>query len=87
MPDFHQPSLPGMPVRIIVSAVWESPHRPCTVRATTDAPSDEYASQWCGLDTEGTMTWSELQSAMETLLGAIMDQHEAYTAQKVSPSS
>lgn len=72
MPEFVQFPLPGMPLRIVVSAVWESADRPCTIRATVDAPSDEYTSQMVGSDTEGKMTWDELESAMETLLGHVM---------------
>lgn len=64
--------LPGMPLRVVVSAVWESAERPCTIRATVDVPSDDYSSQIIGADTEGRMTWDELQGAMETLLAATM---------------
>ena len=73
MPEFSQFPLPGMPLRIVVSALWESGTRPCTIRATIDAPSDEYSSQMVGTDTQGKMTWEELQGAMETLLGAVMN--------------
>lgn len=72
MLEFTQLQLPGMPVRIVVSAVWESADRPCTVRATVDAPSDQYSSQVIGSDTEGLMTWDELGAAMELLLDHVM---------------
>lgn len=78
MSEFVQLPLPGFPVRIVVSAVWESADRPCTVRATIDAPSDEFASQWRGVDTEGKMTWEELEGAMEALLFGIMDGYRAF---------
>lgn len=73
MPEFVQLALPGFPVRIIVSALWESADRPCTIRATADAPSDQFSSQVVGVDTEGLMTWEELQDAMETLLAHVLN--------------
>lgn len=75
MPEFTQLPLPGMPVRFVVSAVWESGDRPCTVRATLDVPSDQFSSQIIGYDTEGRMTLDELQAAMETLLDAVIRAH------------
>lgn len=73
MPEFVQLPLPGMPIRFIVSAVWEDPARPCTIRATKDVPSDQFDSQITGFDTEGLMTLDELQGAMETLLSALFN--------------
>ena len=73
MSDVQLP-LPGMPIRIVVSAIWESAERSCTIRATVDAPSDQFSNQIVGTDTEGSMTWEELSGAMETLLAHVMDQ-------------
>jgi len=65
--------LPGMPIRIIVSAVWESADRPCTVRATVDVPSDQFASTMEGSDLSGLMTFEELRQVMEDMLITILD--------------
>jgi len=73
MPEFVQPTLPGMPVRIVVSAVYEDATRPCTVRATLDTPTDQFSSQITGFDTEGRMTLDELESVMCTLLSELLD--------------
>ena len=71
MPEFTQLPLPGMPLRIVVSAVWESGDRRATIRATVDAPSDEYSSMVRGFDTEGKFTPEELLDAMAMLLYAL----------------
>lgn len=84
MPEFVQLQLPGMPVRIVVSAVWESAERPCTIRATIDAPSDQYSSQIIGTDTTGKMTPDELQGAMETMLDWAMRQDTSLLGPAVS---
>jgi len=63
-----QPALPGMPVRFIVSAVWEAGERRCTIRATSDAPSDELSSMFVGQDTDGYFTIDELGDAMCIML-------------------
>lgn len=76
MTDFIQLPLPGFPVRIVLSAVWESAERPCTIRATVDAPTDDLSSQFIGSDTEGRMTWDELSAAMELLLDHVMRRFE-----------
>lgn len=74
MPEFVQLVLPGMPVRIVVSALWESPTRPATVRATVDVPSDQFSSQMAGFDLEGKFTTGELCDAMCTLIYALGDE-------------
>jgi hypothetical protein len=71
MPVFIQDILPGMPVRIIVSGVWEAADRPCTIRATVDVPSDDFGSQMVGADAEGLMTWDEFITTMELLLNHV----------------
>lgn len=68
MPEAVQPSLPGMPVRFIVSAVWQAGDVLCTVRATADAPSDQFTSVFEGIDCEGKWTLAELGDVMCTLL-------------------
>lgn len=76
MPEVHQPPLPGMPVRFIVSAVWEAGDRLCTIRATADAPSDEYSSVFVGTDCEGRFTLAELGDAMCTLLLDVIEKQD-----------
>lgn len=77
MPEALQPPLPGMPVRFIVSAVWESADRRCTIRATADTPSDEFSSTFVGSDTEGKMLLDELSEAMCVMIMATVDQYRA----------
>lgn len=68
-----QQVVPGTGIRIIVSAVWEAPDRPCTIRATLDTPTDEFTSQIRGFDTEGLFTVDELGDAMALLLLNLID--------------
>lgn len=79
--------LPGFPVRIIVSAIWAGPTVNATIRATVDAPSDDFSHQWIGTDTEGVMTGAELQSAMETMLGSVLDQWVLFVGATGDPST
>lgn len=74
MPEYAQLILPGMPVRLVVSALWEDSTRPATIRATYDVPSDQYSSQLAGFDCEGKFTISELADAMCTYVYAMMDE-------------
>lgn len=73
MPETTQLPLPGMPLRFIVSAVWEAADRPATIRATVDTPSDQYCSQFVGHDTQGRMTLEELADLMCTMLLTTFD--------------
>jgi len=74
MPEVHQQALPNMPVRFVVSAVWESGEVRCTIRATADAPSDQYTSVFEGIDCEGRFTLPELGDAMCTMLLEVIEQ-------------
>lgn len=68
MSEFVQPTLPGFPVRIVVSCTWEGPDRVACIRATTDVPSDLFTSMIDGSDVEGRFTPQELADAMSTLV-------------------
>lgn len=83
MPESTQQSLPMMPVRFIVSAVWDGPERWCTIRATSDAPSDQYAEMWIGQDTEGLFTIEELADCMSLMLMDTIDRWARSEAQKL----
>lgn len=77
---FQQLALPGMPVRIVLSAVWTGPTTPCTVRASLDAPSDQFSSVMEGIDVEGLFTLEELVDVIVTLVYEVTkpleEQHE-----------
>ena len=59
-----QPPLPGTGIRIVVSAVWYGADRPCSIRATADTPSDEFATQVVGWEVTDYFTAEELCDAL-----------------------
>jgi len=73
MPEYVQMPLPDTGIRLVVSAVWYGQQKACTVRATTDVPSDQFSHQIDGADVTGLFTLEELRTAMETLLGELLD--------------
>lgn len=77
MRDATSLPLPGFPVRFHATAVWEDPTRPCTIRVTADAPSDQYATTFVGHDTEGKFTLSELGDAMCVMLLALIEDYNS----------
>lgn len=68
MTETHQPTLPGMPQRVVVAVTWEGPTRPATARATLDVPSDAFTSQITGTDVTGVWTAEELADVLCTLV-------------------